>query len=395
MKNILLASAALTALVLAAPAAQAQMSPGAQGGPDRKESPAATSPERNQPGAQPGMKGAAGENRSERGEMRPGGAPGAQRSAEEPHAGQPATGNRSERTERPSTAGAPDKEHNDGNVGKAAQSPTGSHDRNADVKANTSHEPGRAERRDEEKPKSAQTPGSTQDRNAESKAGATKPDTGRADMNDKAGGARRQTGETDRTTTGSDRTGATADVGARGGAKLDEREQTKVRDFVGRDPSARLDRVDFDLTIGVRVPEHVRYRPLPSELVTIFPQYRGYDYVVANEEIVIIEPRTRKIVTVVAAGGEGRGRVPAHHAKLSSKQEKVVYSVAMRGAHPVQRTMQVTVGQRIPADIELAPLPQVIVQDAPDFRDYRYFVVNREVVLVDPDTREIIDIIRE
>lgn len=389
MKNMLLASAALTALVLAAPVAQAQMSPGAQAGADRKEPPAATSPGRS------GASEMKGENRSERGEMRSGGAPGAQRSAEEPHAGQPATGNRGERSDRPSTAGASDKDHNDGNANKAAQNPGGSKDRSADTKTNPSHEPGRADRHDDDKSKAAQTPNSTRDRNAESKTGATGPATGRADMNDKGGGARQQTGETDRATTGRDRASATADVGARGGVNLDARQQTQVRDFVSKDRSARVDRVDFDLSVGVRVPEHVRYRPLPSELVTIFPQYRGYDYVVANDEIVIIEPKTRKIVTVVAAGGEGRGRVPAHHAKLSSKQEKVVYTDAMRGAHPIQRSMQVTVGERIPTDIELMPLPQVIVQDVPDFKDYRYFVVNREVVLVDPDTREIIDIIRE
>ena len=47
------------------------------------------------------------------------------------------------------------------------------------------------------------------------------------------------------------------------------------------------------------LPRDVVIRPLPPEIITIVPQYRGYDYVVYNEEIIIIEPSTREIVYII------------------------------------------------------------------------------------------------
>jgi hypothetical protein len=38
---------------------------------------------------------------------------------------------------------------------------------------------------------------------------------------------------------------------------------------------------------------------LPVEIVTIVPAYRGYKYILVEEEIVIIDPRTLRIVAVI------------------------------------------------------------------------------------------------
>ena len=38
----------------------------------------------------------------------------------------------------------------------------------------------------------------------------------------------------------------------------------------------------------------------------IVPEYRGYDYVVENDNIVIVQPSTRKVVEVISdTGGAG------------------------------------------------------------------------------------------
>lgn len=41
----------------------------------------------------------------------------------------------------------------------------------------------------------------------------------------------------------------------------------------------------------------VRLQPLPDDVVEVVPQYRGYDFFVVRDEIVIVEPSTYKIVT--------------------------------------------------------------------------------------------------
>jgi len=53
------------------------------------------------------------------------------------------------------------------------------------------------------------------------------------------------------------------------------------------------------INIGTRVPEHVRLHRLPSEIVSIEPAYREYDYFTTEQDIVIVNPHTRQVVTMV------------------------------------------------------------------------------------------------
>jgi hypothetical protein len=64
---------------------------------------------------------------------------------------------------------------------------------------------------------------------------------------------------------------------------------------------------DFALHEGVLIPERHHLLPLPSEIVSIYPEYRDYDYVVVNDTIVIVDPSSRKIVRTV---NEGLGENP-------------------------------------------------------------------------------------
>jgi len=51
------------------------------------------------------------------------------------------------------------------------------------------------------------------------------------------------------------------------------------------------------------------------------------------------------------------------------------------------------VGVEVPAAVELHPFPETI--DVPAIRRYRYTVIDNQVVLVDPGTHRVIEIIRE
>ena len=42
-----------------------------------------------------------------------------------------------------------------------------------------------------------------------------------------------------------------------------------------------------------------------------------------------------------------------------------------------------------------AGIPSTVIEEVPTVRRYRYMVVNNEVVLVDPATSEVIEIIRQ
>jgi Protein of unknown function (DUF1236) len=55
--------------------------------------------------------------------------------------------------------------------------------------------------------------------------------------------------------------------------------------------------------------------------------------------------------------------------------------------------VQVRLGARVPRSVELYEMPTTIVEEVPTLRRYRYMVVNDEVVLVDPATSEVVEVI--
>jgi hypothetical protein len=50
------------------------------------------------------------------------------------------------------------------------------------------------------------------------------------------------------------------------------------------------------IRVGAEIPREVRVHRLPPEIVSVAPEYRDYEYFATDEDIVIVEPRTRRIV---------------------------------------------------------------------------------------------------
>jgi hypothetical protein len=94
---------------------------------------------------------------------------------------------------------------------------------------------------------------------------------------------------------------ATTGQGSAGGgakASLTTEQKTKIRETVFKS-GPRVTNVNFSLSVGTVVPRTVRFATLPPILVEIYPQWRGYEYFIVEEEIIIVEPRTLKIVAII------------------------------------------------------------------------------------------------
>jgi len=50
--------------------------------------------------------------------------------------------------------------------------------------------------------------------------------------------------------------------------------------------------VNFNLSIGTAVPAGVRYHPLPSRIVEIYPEWRGYDFILVHGKYFVLRPHT-------------------------------------------------------------------------------------------------------
>ena len=55
--------------------------------------------------------------------------------------------------------------------------------------------------------------------------------------------------------------------------------------------------------------------------------------------------------------------------------------------------ISINVGVAVPRSVTLYAVPEDVVVIVPEYRRYKYFVYEETVVIVDPDTYEIVDVI--
>ena len=53
------------------------------------------------------------------------------------------------------------------------------------------------------------------------------------------------------------------------------------------------------VTVGATVPETVELQSVPETIVSDVPSVKGYPYFVYNDDVVLVDPQTRKVVTIV------------------------------------------------------------------------------------------------
>jgi hypothetical protein len=83
-------------------------------------------------------------------------------------------------------------------------------------------------------------------------------------------------------------------------AKLSTEQRTRITSIIREQHVAPVASVNFDIRPGIRVPrERISLRPLPVEVVTIYPEWRGYEFFLVNDRIVVVDPRTLEIVDVI------------------------------------------------------------------------------------------------
>jgi len=92
---------------------------------------------------------------------------------------------------------------------------------------------------------------------------------------------------------------------------INDQQRTRVTQSIDHLNVQPLTNVNFSLSVGTAVPRDVRLQTLPADVVEVVPQYRGYSFFVVRDEIVIVEPSTYKIVTVLPRSGGTTAAAPA------------------------------------------------------------------------------------
>lgn len=115
------------------------------------------------------------------------------------------------------------------------------------------------------------------------KPDAAKPDATKASDANKSGASASTTGQ-----------------GAGAAARLSSEQRSKITTVIKRQNVQPVS-LNVSIRIGTRIPSTVRYYPLPTEVVTIYPQWRGYDYILVGNQILVLDPGTHEIVAILDA----------------------------------------------------------------------------------------------
>ena len=196
----------------------------------------------------------------------------------------------------------------------------------------------------------------------------------------------------------------------RGSATLSEEQRTRVATrfsaSIDRMNVRPLSRSQISISVGATIPRSVRVYSVPGDIVTIYPQFRGHRFVVVDDEIVIVEPRSYRVVTVLPMGGERRASrsrpvettgsaAAGSRLRLSPQDREVIRTVVMREpACRLEQRVDFFLFIPLPRTVEVCELPPQVVSEAPELRGYRYVVRGEEIGLVDPDENRIVEVIR-
>ena len=74
-------------------------------------------------------------------------------------------------------------------------------------------------------------------------------------------------------------------------------------------------------------------------------------------------------------------------------RSKNYYETATEHGPRLDRQVRVRKGQRVPGRVDTDQFPSEIVQEVPEVREYEYLVIGDDVVIVEPWSRRVVEVI--
>lgn len=201
-----------------------------------------------------------------------------------------------------------------------------------------------------------------------------------------------------------ERAGTGSQAAAQADVNLNRQQETKISASISHLNVRPLTNVNFSLNVGTVVPRDVQLSTLPPDVVEIVPQYRGYSFALVKDQIVVVDPATYKIVTVLPYSGQSTATTTTtarerSASKFSDRDREVIRKHAKtrtEGRSDRQTTgstarTEIHVGDRVPDSVEVEEFPSTVYRDAPDLREYRYIHRDTRTYIIEPRERRVIE----
>jgi hypothetical protein len=75
--------------------------------------------------------------------------------------------------------------------------------------------------------------------------------------------------------------------------------RTQITSAIKQEKVEEVTNVNFNVSIGTTVPAGIRYHALPTRIVEIYPEWRGYEFILVRGKYVILRPQTHEIVYII------------------------------------------------------------------------------------------------
>jgi len=92
--------------------------------------------------------------------------------------------------------------------------------------------------------------------------------------------------------------GTTGQGAAGSSTKLTTQQRTKITSII-REKKVQPTHLNISVHVGARIPASVHFYPLPAQVIEVYPEWRGYNYILVSDEILIIDPGSHEIVAIL------------------------------------------------------------------------------------------------
>ncbi|MDO9384307.1 MAG: DUF1236 domain-containing protein [Hyphomicrobiaceae bacterium] len=167
----------------------------------------------------------------------------------------------------------------------------------------------------------------------------------------------------------------------------------------------RITNVNVDISVGRRLPRDWEYHSVPTAVIEIVPEYRGYRYAYVEDRYVIVDPETYEVVYVLddTGGGSasvGRSTGESGSARCStdltfSQEDRVFIVEKVRSSSATVKIGNLEIGAALPSDAKVEVFPSEVTTRVTKLDACRYVVIDDKVAVIDPNDDKIVAIIED